>query len=113
MADKSRFGPELTEGEIVDTGVFIKTIILLGLAVYKMIITNSARYLSLHIQPALVELLLSNLPFSCANAPNEIREDFSKGQKCLLVLLPNFSISCVSEYRQSTSQSVPQILLLT
>ena len=42
MADKSRFGPELTEGEIVDTGVFIKTIILLGLAVYKMIITNSA-----------------------------------------------------------------------
>ena len=37
MADKSRFGPELTEA-----GIFHKTIILLGLAGYKMIITNEA-----------------------------------------------------------------------
>ena len=49
MADKSRFGPELTEaniqnqhGRVVDPGVFNKTIILLGLAGYKMIITNPA-----------------------------------------------------------------------
>ena len=35
--------------------VFNKTIILLGLAGYQMIITNSARYLSFDIQRALVE----------------------------------------------------------
>ena len=43
---------------VVDPGVFNKTIIVLGLAGYKMIITNEARivgYLSLHIQRALVE----------------------------------------------------------
>ena len=50
MADKSRFGPELTEAgidasvheRIVDPGVFDLTIILLGLAGYKMVITSSA-----------------------------------------------------------------------
>ena len=43
------------DGRVVDPGVFNKTIILLGLAGYKMIIinsTNEARYLSLHIQRA-------------------------------------------------------------
>ena len=35
--------------------VFNKTIILLGLAGYQMIITNEARYLSFDIQRALVE----------------------------------------------------------
>ena len=46
MADKSRFGPELTEAEIdafVNPGVFNKTIILLGLAGYKIIKTNATR----------------------------------------------------------------------
>ena len=42
-------------GRVVDPGVFNETIILLGLAGYKMITTNSAGYLSLHIQRALVE----------------------------------------------------------
>ena len=46
MADKSRFGPELTEAEVdalvADPGVCNKTIILVGLAGYKMITTNSA-----------------------------------------------------------------------
>ena len=57
MADKSRFGPELTEAEIdasvcvrvVDPGAFNKTIILLGLAGCKMIIANSALHASLVI----------------------------------------------------------------
>ena len=65
MADKSRFGPEKTEVAIdalVDKyyprehhGVFNKTIIVLGLAGYKMIITivnvitNETHYLSLPI----------------------------------------------------------------
>ena len=31
--------------------------------------------------------------------------------KCPLALLPNFNITCVSEYRQFMSQSVPQMLL--
>ena len=59
MADKSRLGPELTKAEIdalvntihgrvVDPGVFHKTIILLGLARYK-IITNSVLRASLVI----------------------------------------------------------------
>ena len=55
-ADRSRFGPELTEAEI-DGSVeellilefFNQTIILLGLAGYKMIITNSALRASLVI----------------------------------------------------------------
>ena len=58
MANKSRFAPKLTEAKInaliVDSGVFNKTIILIGLAGYKMIITNSVHYLSLHIQHALL-----------------------------------------------------------
>ena len=48
MAIKSRFGPEKNQhGGVVDRGVFNKTIILLGLAGYKMIITNEARWLSI------------------------------------------------------------------
>ena len=31
--------------------------------------------------------------------------------KCALALLANFNITCVSEYRQFMSQSVPQMLL--
>ena len=49
MADKSRFGLELSEAEI-DPSVFNKTIIiLLKLAGYKMNITNSALHASLVI----------------------------------------------------------------
>ena len=55
MADKSRFGPKLTEaevdalidGRVVDPGVFNKTIIRLGIAGFKMIITDSALCASL------------------------------------------------------------------
>ena len=65
MADKSRFGPELSEAQIdasleeFDSGVSNKSVILLGFAGYKMMITNSALrawvgYLSLHIQCALI-----------------------------------------------------------
>ena len=58
MADKSSFRPQLTEAEIdalVDNttpkrpGVFNKTVILLGLAGYKVIMTNSVLRASLVI----------------------------------------------------------------
>ena len=45
-------------GRVVDPGVFSKTIILLGLAGYELIITQlgaQTSYLSLHIQRALLE----------------------------------------------------------
>ena len=48
MAHKSCFGPEQNQhGRVVDPGVFNKIIILLGLAGYKMIITNLALRASL------------------------------------------------------------------
>ena len=43
MADKSRFGPKRSQhGRIVNPRVSNKTIILRGLAVYKMVLTKSA-----------------------------------------------------------------------
>ena len=66
MADRSRFGPELTEAEtnaLVDNTIpgnimifFFKTIILLELAGYKMIITVSA------LRTSLVIYITSSVP---------------------------------------------------